>query len=182
MPFGTFFQKNNIGTFVLTGFSLGCLFLLRAPKLYSPQIYKICFSISLIFTLFAGFVLVMLFSRTTQLITLIVIICICIGLGISKVNNRRAVLLMITGLLLSICFGIYVLATAEGNLNDLIEFSDTAEWDSDKRTGEPRTLLWGICWKIFLRSPLLGIGYGDFRWEFLKAQGEQFSRTGEYFI
>ena len=107
LPFGTFFQIHNMGTFVLTGFSLACLFLLRAPKLYSSQVYKICFLISLIFTLFAGFVIVMVISRTTQVITLIVIICICIGLGISKVNNRRAVLLMIFGLSLSICFGIF---------------------------------------------------------------------------
>ena len=181
VPFGTFFQKNNIGTFVLTGFSLACLFLLRAPKLYSSQIYKICFSISLIFTLFAGFVLVMVFSRSTQLITLIVIICICIGLGISKVNNRGAVLLMIFGLTLSICFGMYVLATAEGNIDALIELNDTAEWDSDKMTGEPRRLIWGICWNMFLSSPLLGFGYGDFRWDFLKAQAEKFSTTGEYY-
>ena len=88
---------------------------------------------------------------------------------------------MIFGLLLSICFGIYEFAITEGSLDPLIEFSDTAEWDSDKSTGEPRRLVWGICWKIFLRSPLLGIGYGDFRWDFLKAQAEEFSTTGEYY-
>ena len=181
VPFGTFFQKNNIGTFVLTGFSLACLFLLRAPKLYSSQVYKICFLISLIFTLFAGFVIVMVISRTTQVITLIVIICICIGLGISKVNNTRAVLLMIFGLSLSICFGIYVLNTAEGNLDTLLKLNDTAEWDTDNKSGEPRRLIWGICWKMFLHSPLLGFGYGDFRWDFLKAQAEKFSTTGEYY-
>jgi len=174
MPFGTFFQHTNMGTFVLTGFSSACLFTLRAPKIFNSRTNNVCYSICLLYTLLAGFVIANVFSRTAWLSVIVVLTCICFGLLICKINNRVKVLLLIAGLLISIGFGTYSMKTAEVTARD-------AEGILQDVTGSNRLQTWSICWDIFMQSPFKGHGYGDFRWTFLKTQADLFLKTGAYY-
>jgi O-antigen ligase len=88
--------------------------------------------------LLAGFVIANVFSRTAWLSAIVILMCICFGLLICKINNRVKVLLLIAGLLISIGFGTYSMKAVEVTARDVEEILQDV-------TGGNRLPTWSIC-------------------------------------
>ncbi len=174
VPFGVFQQPNVMASFCVTAIACSYYLLDRCEHYFEQkEIIKSRYG-ALLCVALAGFIVVVLQSRTGWM-SLVFVMTIILLYGF-KADSKETQLwkrYWFYVLSLSILFGVISLSYGEGARRS---------FEMVEQLGQIRRDTWHICWMMIKDSPWLGYGYGDFQRAFLEYQAQYFQKSGIYSV
>lgn len=172
VPFGVFQQPNNMASFCVTAIACSYYLLDRSEHhLEQKDITRSRYG-ALLCVALAGFIVVVLQSRTGWM-SLLVVMTIILVYGFR--GDSQATMFWkrywFYVLALSILFGAVSLSDGERGRRS---------FEMVEQLGQIRRDMWHICWLMIKDAPWLGYGYGDFHSAFLNYQAQYFPESGIY--